>query len=144
VLDVLRPALLDGVRVHVTGDPGFLSARLQALGADIGGAGCQALVCGAGDLHESLDTAWRVTRETAAAQWIDEGSPPGKVVFVTPAGPVGAALGNLARTLSIEWARYGITISAVVGGGDDQVAELVAYLVSPAGDYYSGCTFTLG
>ena len=27
---------------------------------------------------------------------------------------------------------------------DDDVAQLIAYLASPAGDYFSGCAFTLG
>ena len=74
----------------------------------------------------------------------------GKVVLLAPgagadgAGPLRAALENLARTLSIEWARYDIRITAVLPGADDEaVATLVAFLASPAGDYYSGCAFTL-
>jgi hypothetical protein len=27
---------------------------------------------------------------------------------------------------------------------DDDVATLIAYLASPAGDYFSGCAFALG
>jgi hypothetical protein len=27
---------------------------------------------------------------------------------------------------------------------DDDVAQLVAYLASPAGDYFSGCAFAMG
>ena len=70
-------------------------------------------------------------------------------MLVAPAGdaPVQAALENLARTLSIEWARYGITPTAILPGAattDDEVAELIAFLASPAGDYYSGCAFSLG
>ena len=52
-----------------------------------------------------------------------------------------AALENLARTLSIEWARYGIRTTALTPGAewsDDDVGDLVAYLVSPGGDYFSG------
>ena len=58
-----------------------------------------------------------------------------------------AALENLARTLSVEWARYGITATAITPGAattDEQLAELVCFLVSPAGDYFSGCRFSLG
>jgi hypothetical protein len=58
-----------------------------------------------------------------------------------------AALENLARTLSVEWARYGITATAIAPGAsstDDQIAELVCFLISPAGDYFSGCVFSLG
>jgi NAD(P)-dependent dehydrogenase (short-subunit alcohol dehydrogenase family) len=74
----------------------------------------------------------------------------GKIVLLAPAagpdgaGPLRAALENLARTLSIEWARYDIRITAVLAAGSaDDVATLVAFLASPAGDYYSGCAFTL-
>ena len=58
-----------------------------------------------------------------------------------------SGLENLARTLSIEWARFGVRPVAILPGSateDAEVAELVAYLVSPAGAYYSGCAFTLG
>jgi citronellol/citronellal dehydrogenase len=78
----------------------------------------------------------------------------GKLVLLGPrprdgahAGALGAALENAARTLSIEWSRYGIRITAVLPGdatSDDDVAALVAYLASPAGDYFTGCAFTLG
>jgi NAD(P)-dependent dehydrogenase (short-subunit alcohol dehydrogenase family) len=63
------------------------------------------------------------------------------------AGAARAALENLARTLSVEWARYGITATAITPGKattDDQIAQLVCFLVSPAGDYFSGCRFSLG
>lgn len=58
-----------------------------------------------------------------------------------------AALESLARTLSVEWARYGITATVITPGTDtteDQIAELACFLVSPAGDYFSGCRFSLG
>jgi hypothetical protein len=63
------------------------------------------------------------------------------------AGALGAALENTARTLSIEWARHAIRTAAVLPGdatSDDDVAGLIAYLASRAGDYFSGCAFTLG
>jgi NAD(P)-dependent dehydrogenase (short-subunit alcohol dehydrogenase family) len=63
------------------------------------------------------------------------------------AAPARAALENLARTLSVEWARYGITSAAIAPGArtsDDDLAELVCFLVSVAGDYFSGCLFELG
>jgi hypothetical protein len=58
-----------------------------------------------------------------------------------------AALENTARTLSIEWARFGITTTAITPGPatpDAEIAALVAFLVSPAGEYFSGCRFELG
>lgn len=68
-----------------------------------------------------------------------------KVILVAPrddAGPHAAALGdgleNLARTLSIEWARFGVRTSALLPGAGASDAELVAWICSPAGDYLSG------
>jgi NAD(P)-dependent dehydrogenase (short-subunit alcohol dehydrogenase family) len=77
----------------------------------------------------------------------------GKVVLLAP--PVGGAvpqasaaaadaLENLARTLSIEWSRYGIKTTAVApGAGGEALSTLVAYLLSAAGDYFTGCRFEL-
>jgi hypothetical protein len=58
-----------------------------------------------------------------------------------------AALENLARTLSVEWARFEITAVAITPGPTTtaaEVAELVCFLLSPAGGYFSGCRFDLG
>ncbi|HVE67771.1 MAG TPA: hypothetical protein VNB64_04245, partial [Solirubrobacteraceae bacterium] len=58
-----------------------------------------------------------------------------------------AGLENLARTLSIEWARHNVRIVAVHPGthtSAGEVAALTAFLASPAGEYYSGCRFSLG
>ena len=71
------------------------------------------------------------------------------IVLIPPSGdrPAQAGFENLARTLSVEWARYRVTTVAVAAGphadGGD-VAEVVCYLVSVAGDYFSGCRFDLG
>jgi hypothetical protein len=158
VSGALRPGLLEDVAVLVAGDPGTadtcaaLGAAVAVLAADladedaVGAAvGAQALpatlVCATGD----VDRAFIATR-AVATRWIAE-ERGGKVVLVAPAddGPTRAALENLARTLSVEWARFGITPTAILPGegADDAVAELVAFLASPAGDYYSGCAFTL-
>jgi NAD(P)-dependent dehydrogenase (short-subunit alcohol dehydrogenase family) len=77
----------------------------------------------------------------------------GKVVLIAPAPAAGsfaaaarAALENLARTLSVEWARYGVTTAAIAPGAgttEEDLAELVCFLVSRAGEYFSGCAFEL-
>ena len=64
-----------------------------------------------------------------------------------PRRPRAPGVENLARTLSIEWARYGIRTAALLPGDatdPGEVAELAAFLASRAGDYYSGCRFDLG
>ncbi|HEX8122269.1 MAG TPA: hypothetical protein VF549_13490 [Solirubrobacteraceae bacterium] len=105
-------------------------------------------------LRAAADGAWIATRAVANAAWIQPGEPGGKVIFVAPrpgdgahAEAARAALENLARTLSIEWSRYGIRTTTITPGAetaDDAVAGGVAYLVSPAGDYYSGARLDLG
>jgi NAD(P)-dependent dehydrogenase (short-subunit alcohol dehydrogenase family) len=102
-------------------------------------------------LTAGLEGAWNAARAVANAVWRPgEG---GKLVLLGPrprdgahAAALGAALENTARTLSIEWARYAIRSTAVLPGDattDDDVATLIAYLASPAGDYFSGCAFSL-
>ena len=83
-----------------------------------------------------------------------------------------AAVENLTRVLSIEWARFGIRLTALAAGPiatetlrtkypkpvvegvagtvplgrlgtEEEFAWLVAYLASPAGDYFSGTVLTL-
>ena len=105
-------------------------------------------------LRAATDGAWTATRAVANAAWIEPQAAGGKVVLVAPAPDAGphaaaarAALENLARTLSIEWSRYGIRITTITPGrttGVAEVAALVAYLVSPAGDYFTGCRLDLG
>jgi NAD(P)-dependent dehydrogenase (short-subunit alcohol dehydrogenase family) len=107
---------------------------------------------GVNGLGAGLDGAWNATRAVANAAWIPGDG--GKLVLLGPrpragahAGALGAALENTARTLSIEWARHAIRATAVLPGDvttDDDVAELIAYLASPAGDYFSGCAFAMG
>jgi citronellol/citronellal dehydrogenase len=87
-------------------------------------------------------------------------------------GAARAAVENMMRTLAIEWSRFGITTCAVAAGHfatetlltkyppevvenvantiplgrtgrPEEIAWLLAYLASPAGDYYSGTTITL-
>jgi citronellol/citronellal dehydrogenase len=87
-------------------------------------------------------------------------------------GAARAAVENMMRTLSIEWSRFGITTCAIAAGQfatetlktkyppevvanversiplgrtgrPEEIAWLLAYLASPAGDFYSGTTITL-
>jgi NAD(P)-dependent dehydrogenase (short-subunit alcohol dehydrogenase family) len=107
---------------------------------------------GQAHLGAALEAAWVATRGVATGALIPAGA--GKVLLVGPrpdgapfAGAARAALENLARTLSVEWARYGVSAVAIAPGArttDDDLAELVCYLVSVAGDYFSGCAFELG
>jgi NAD(P)-dependent dehydrogenase (short-subunit alcohol dehydrogenase family) len=106
---------------------------------------------GLGGLRAAVDGAWNATRAVVNAALRPGGG--GKLVLLAPrpgdgahAGALRAALENTARTLSIEWARYAIRPTAVLPGDatpDDDVARLIAFLASPAGDYFSGCAFTM-
>ena len=87
-------------------------------------------------------------------------------------GAARAAVENMMRTLAVEWSRFGIRLVAVAPGQfdtetlrtkypkvivdnvsgtvplgrlgtEEEMAWLVAYLASPAGDFYSGCVITL-
>jgi NAD(P)-dependent dehydrogenase (short-subunit alcohol dehydrogenase family) len=108
---------------------------------------------GLGPLRAAADEAWVAVRAAATGSLI-EAPGGGKVVLLAPAPGAGphaeaarAALENMARTLSIEWARHDIRVTAIHPGPDTAAAEvagLVAYLASPAGDYFSGCVFSLG
>jgi NAD(P)-dependent dehydrogenase (short-subunit alcohol dehydrogenase family) len=102
-------------------------------------------------LRAAADTAWAAMRAVANAAWIEPGAP-GKIVLIAPSPAPGAiaeaavsAFENLARTPSIEWARYGIKPTAITPATTpvEDVATVVAYLVSPAGDYFSGSRLDL-
>ena len=107
-------------------------------------------------LRGCLDASWSVTRALAERAFLPD-SRGGRVVFIAPAPDAGehadaarAGLENLARTLSIEWARHGVTVVTVaLAGARDrastasEAAALTAYLASPAGAYFSGCLLDL-
>jgi citronellol/citronellal dehydrogenase len=128
----------------------------------------------------NLEGTWLVTHAAATRAMIPAGG--GRVVNVTlsphqgmpgmvHSGAARAGVENLTRTLAVEWARFGIRVTAVAAGhfdtdalgkypqavqdtvaqsvpqqrlGDPQeLAWLVAYLASPAGDYLSGTVLTI-
>jgi NAD(P)-dependent dehydrogenase (short-subunit alcohol dehydrogenase family) len=104
-------------------------------------------------LSACLDATWNVTRAVVSLAFLADGERGGRVLLLAPppdAGPhaeaARAGLENLARTLSIEWARHGITLVAIAPGeatAAGEVAALCAYLASPAGAYFSGCLLDL-
>lgn len=104
-------------------------------------------------LQRLLDRVWSLTAAVAGQAFIPGGDG-GRLVLVAPADrdPVTAraavaALENLSRTLSVEWARYRITVCTLAPSPDTRDAELgtvVGYLLSPAGGYFSGTRLDLG
>lgn len=107
-----------------------------------------------GGLRTCLDATWNVTRAVVNCAFLP-GEQGGRIVYLAPGGrgrsseqadAARAGLENLARTLSIEWARHAITVVTVALGADisaGEVAALTAYLASPAGAYFSGCLLDL-
>jgi NAD(P)-dependent dehydrogenase (short-subunit alcohol dehydrogenase family) len=137
----------------------LLAGALAELGggADVGVVdawGIHAAVAGSGEdaarraLGASVEASWNFTRSLATRAFLERQGP-GRIVLVAPASGAGphadaarAGLENLARTLSIEWARYGVTAVAIAPGArtrPEEVAALTAFLSSPAGAYFSGC-----
>ncbi|HEY4281299.1 MAG TPA: hypothetical protein VGM91_24015 [Conexibacter sp.] len=112
---------------------------------------------GSDGFRRALDSAWVTVRAVANAAWI-EPERPGKLVLIAPppapaavddphADGVRDAAENMARTLSIEWSRFGIRTVAITPGrhtADGELTALAAYLASPAGDYFSGARLSLG
>jgi NAD(P)-dependent dehydrogenase (short-subunit alcohol dehydrogenase family) len=116
-------------------------------------AGATFGIGGPDGLRLALEQAWRTTHAVATGALIDPGAG-GRLLLIAPppdagpqAGAARAGLENLARTLSVEWARYAITAVAITPGAgtaDADVTQLVCFLASPAGGYFSGCRFDLG
>ena len=124
---------------------------------------------------------WLMTHAAATKAFIPGGG--GKVVSVTlsphngmpgmvHSGAARAAVENMMRTLSVEWARFDIKTCAIAAGQfgtetmrtkypkevvegvpwtvplgrmgtEEEWAWLVAYLASPGGDFFSGCVITM-
>jgi NAD(P)-dependent dehydrogenase (short-subunit alcohol dehydrogenase family) len=168
--EILRAGLLDGVSVRVARLGGRPDRRmpdtLERLGARLlepgeAGAGALVLDCsdwrdpepdpvpgGAEPLMDLLDGVWGAVLATAVEGLIAAGRG-GRLVFIAPgagAPLAAAALENLSRSLSVEWARHSITaVTLVPASATDpvQLATVVAYLLSPAGAYLSGARLEL-
>jgi NAD(P)-dependent dehydrogenase (short-subunit alcohol dehydrogenase family) len=156
-----RAAALGARVVTVDGDLADEDAVAAAVGAlgpiDVLVVDAASAFAGAGGglagLRRAVDDGWNVVGALVTSGWTDGAG--GKVVLVAPAADAGehadatgAALENTARTLSVEWARFGVRVTAIRpragAAGDAERAELVAFLASPAGDYFSGCAFAPG
>lgn len=108
---------------------------------------------GEGGLNATLEQAWATVREVAVGAMIPAKAP-AKLLLIAPrpgAGPLeGAAragLENLVRTLSVEWARHGVTLVLLAPGrstSDEEIAQLVCFVVSEGGGYLSGCRIDMG
>ncbi|HEY5044865.1 MAG TPA: SDR family oxidoreductase [Solirubrobacteraceae bacterium] len=103
-------------------------------------------------LRTCLDAAWNITRAVVNLAFLPAAQS-SRIVYLAPAAAGGehadaarAGLENLGRTLSIEWARHGITLVTIAPGDGTtagEVAALTAYLASSAGAYFSGCLLDL-
>ncbi len=129
----------------------------------------------------NVQGTWLMTHAAATKAFIPQRE--GKVISVTlsphqgmpgmvHSGAARAAVENMMRTLSIEWARFNVKLCAVAAGQFDtetlrtkypapvaenvhrtvplgrlgtpeEMAWLIAYLASPAGDFLSGCVLTI-
>lgn len=166
-MQIFREGLLEGRSIALSSAvAGEVRELLRSLGARLceldpelegdeertlawarGAAPLDALVCGEARAEDRfLSETWAAVRAVAVEVFIPKRA--GRIVLIAPNADesAAAALENLARTLSVEWARFGTTAVAIVPGNstaDEEIATLVAFLCSPAGGYYSGCRFDL-
>ncbi|MHB8691779.1 MAG: SDR family oxidoreductase [Solirubrobacteraceae bacterium] len=128
----------------------------------------------------NVESAWLMSHAVATACMIERG---GKIINITlsphngmpgmvHSGAARAAVENMTRTLSIEWARFKILVNAIAAGQietetmrtkyppkmvagvaatvplgrlgtEEEMAWQIAYLASKAGDFTSGAVFTV-
>jgi NAD(P)-dependent dehydrogenase (short-subunit alcohol dehydrogenase family) len=134
-----------------------LDARMEPDGG-VGGEGSEERAPATSTaLRACMDTTWNITRAVVNLAFLapepSSARPLARLVYLAPSPNAGeharavrAGLENLARTLSVEWARHGITIVAIAPGehtSAEEVAAVTAYLASPAGAYFTGCLLDL-
>ena len=163
MLGLLRPGILDGLKIVIAGGEApapRLAGRCAELGATVETIavdpfgeppapvapdvvvwdGTSVFSDSIEGVRAALDGAWLAIRATMGASKIVLLAPPDGSAHAQAAR---AGLENLARTTSIEWARNGTRVVTLLGGEADQIAEMTAYLASPAGDYFSGTALRL-
>ncbi len=130
----------------------------------------------------NVEGTWLVTHAVATKGMIPSGrggrvfsvtlSPHNGMPGMAHSGAARAAVENLMRTLSVEWARFGVRLLALAAGQfetqtlltkypeaiveriahtiplgrmgtEQEFAWLIAYLASPAGDFFSGTVITM-
>ena len=138
--------IFDGAGAFACAPEGAACAREGARAPQGAGAG------GREALDRCMELAWELTRAVADSAPLSAGWA-GRIIYIAPPPAAGAhavaaraGLENLARTLSIEWARHGVTTTAIAPGEDtaaEEIGALTAYLASPAGAYFSGCLLDL-
>ena len=146
------PAHMGSIDLLVVDGAGLFARAGEREGGVEGGEDGRASTAARQALIACLDASWNVTRAVANSAFLPE-SRGGRIVYLAPPADAGehadaarAGLENLARTLSIEWARHAITTVAIAPGAataTGEVAALSAYLASPAGAYFSGCLLDL-
>lgn len=154
---------LAGKTVRVEGDLPGLADELVECGALLTGLDdCDVLVHGAraaparpvhelshgewrSALESGLDLRFRLIQQFAAAR--RAAGKPGAVVFVEEPAEIGGAdhaaavgaIGNLTKSLAVEWARDGIRVNTVLTASrDHELAQLVAYLASDYAAFITG------
>jgi NAD(P)-dependent dehydrogenase (short-subunit alcohol dehydrogenase family) len=140
---------------HAAGGAGEETPELDVLCVDAAGAFGAASPDAREALDRCLELAWEATRALVAEKVAERAraARARRIIYIAPASSAGlhaqaacAGLENLARTLSIEWARFAVSTVAIAPGADTSAAEigaLVAYLSSAAAGYFSGCLLDL-
>ena len=160
---------LAGKRAKVVGDSPAIAATLREQGAEVVDAGPTQILVHVADpppnraAHELSHAEWRAVLENGldrrflAAQAFAaerrEAGEGGAVLFVAaPEQALGSAhaaaagaLGNLTKTLAVEWARDGLRVNTILTTETGPtLGNLAAYLVSGYAAYVTGAVMGIG